>query len=269
MTKNTRFKKIEEELERVSKNTVDQSASNQWMRWVEIGLPIILISVAILYLLIGKLTATTNQEDLVEDQIVESVSRTHSYLDEIEGVKPADTFDWTVRKYDDVKIADEKESSMTLSEFTHEYGQANSYEESTMISDGSSVVTATYHSEDFGQYVTFWFNMSNGAHRLYQKSFYSLVDENYPEATDENFVFKWDQAAIDELVLDQSPEEIIEQFGLPTYARQNGMQDYRQLGMLYQEDNDPESTINSVHLVFMQNDQGEYRLKSKEGVFRD
>ncbi|WP_105138022.1 hypothetical protein [Streptococcus suis] len=269
MTKNTRFKKIEEELERVSKNTVDQSASNQWMRWVEIGLPIILISVAILYLLIGKLTATTNQEDLVEDQIVESVSRTQNYLDEIEGVKPADTFDWTVRKYDDVKIADEKESSMTLSEFTHEYGQANSYEESTMLSDGSSVVTATYHSEDFGQYVTFWFNMSNGAHRLYQKSFYNLVDENYPEATDENFVFKWDQATIDALALDQSPEDIIEQYGLPTFVRQNGMQSYRQLDMLYQKDNDSESTVNSIYLVFMQNEQGEYRLKSKKGVFRD
>ncbi|CYW75687.1 TPA: hypothetical protein U1383_001331 [Streptococcus suis] len=269
MAKNTSLKKIEEELERVSKDTVDQSASNQWMRWVEFGLPLVLISAAILYLLIGKSTATRNQNNQVEDQVMESVSRTHTYLDEIEGAKSAKPFDWTVGKYDAVKIDAEVENSMTLAEFTQEYGLADSYEESTMNSDGSSVVTATYHSEDFGQDVTFWFNMSNGAYRIYQKSFYNLVDENYPEATDENFVFKWDQATIDALALDQSPEEIMEQYGLPTYARQNGMQDYRQLGMMYQEDNDPESTINSIHLVFMQNDQGEYRLKSKEGVFRD
>ncbi|HEM5162850.1 TPA: hypothetical protein U1269_001044 [Streptococcus suis] len=269
MAKNTSLKKIEEELERVSKDTVNQSASNQWMRWVEFGLPLVLISAAILYLLIGKSTATRNQNNQVEDQVMESVSRTHTYLDEIEGAKSAKPFDWTVGKYDAVKIDAEVENSMTLAEFTQEYGLADSYEESTMISDGSSVVTATYHSEDFGQDVTFWFNMSNGAYQIYQKSFYNLVDENYPEATDENFVFKWDQATIDALALDQSPEEIMEQYGLPTYARQNGMQDYPQLGMMYQEDNDPESTINSIHLVFMQNDQGEYRLKSKEGVFRD
>ncbi|WP_161979112.1 hypothetical protein [Streptococcus sp. S784/96/1] len=224
---------------------------------------VIRIVALMLFIIIGYLLGGMNQKG----DKAWSIQRA-DYASHIKGFKKKEVFDWTVANYRDLKVAEDYADSTSLEAVTKQHGRADNYDTSEDY-QGRSIVVAHYsHPEDYRK-VDLYFMAIEGTYRLYQKSYTNLKDDTYPIATAENFSFKWTKEEVDNLSLSQTPKEILAQYGPVTDIFQTEFNEFHQLTLFYQEDNDPTSTINSVSLTFTNMDDKGLRLVTKDGVFRD
>lgn len=265
MTKKSDIVEIEKALDQASEKVRRASINTEMLKKFALFFPLILLVATGLYLSFSP----KGTSDKAERKPHEETAKEASYLSELKNVTEVKDFNWTVDRYDAIVVSDIESQSPSLKDISEKYGLADTYEESEDVSDGRSIVVATYYGEDYVQNVTFRFIYSDGIYRLYSKNFAYLPDDTYPVATDEKFKFNWNQEQVDTLALGQKPDEIVADYGLPTDASQVAFDSFRQLIFVYQEDNDPTSTVNSVQLNFTQDEFGEFVLTSKEGVFRD
>lgn len=244
------------------------------------------IAFPILLLIIAIVTSPVDNKDSLEDVIFNLSPNTsdsyqsddQSYLSEIKGIdEEAEKFSWpwTDKNYTEFTIPKEPSKRLSLRQVTKKYGRASYYDEHT-DSNGNVYVDANYSSDDDdSRTATLSFKKYGDKFRLVTVRFDNLLNTIYPTAIRAAELYQWNQGELDKVELSQSPKEIYEKYGKPTavyadaslYAGEDDF--YRTIEFYYQEDNDETSTINSVSLMFQEDDDGKLVLIQKDGVFKD
>lgn len=282
------FSVLGEELEKAisvakTRDALFQRLKMGWF-FIALALPICLL----LIILFSIIQPLKKMESVPPKSTVISASSTRagdkgkaaaqSFVDRVlSEAETKDTFNWTLDKYRTLTADWDNKNSDTFEKVVKKYGKPSQVDVQYNNVEHTVPVVVTYEEDsDDQKMVTLYFLKKDGDYRLYSKSFYNLQDLEFQEASGQDFTFRWTKTESDmlsdEIASDSKkiiePKDIIDKYGLPTSVFSAGRDDWEQLTLTYQKDNDPTATINSVTLYFEKETTG-YKLINVKRIFKE